>query len=78
VEPSQLLAQAVKARRIQLGLTQEALSLRASTSLVFIYNIERGKPTLRFDKLLGVLTVLGLQLRVEVGNEGILDGTRVG
>ena len=59
------LAAAVRRQRKQLGLTQRQLSDLAGTGPVFIYELESGKPTLRLDKLLDVLHVLGLQLTLE-------------
>ncbi|NOK17198.1 helix-turn-helix domain-containing protein [Corallococcus carmarthensis] len=60
------LAQTVKTQRIKLGLTQQDLSVLAGCGPVFIYDIESGrKATLRLDKLLDVLNVLGLQLAIE-------------
>jgi len=70
------LSLAVKRRREELGLTQEELSLLAGVGDVFIYHLEHGKKTLRTDKVLAVLHALGLQIRIENGNEGVVDGTR--
>lgn len=61
------IAFAVRKRRKSLGITQQALAQRAGCGLVFVYNIEHGKPSLRFDKLLDVLDVLGLELVVRAG-----------
>lgn len=61
------LARALRARRKALRLTQVDLSLLAGCGADFIYDLEAGKPTLRLDKLLDVLHVLGLEL---VASEG--------
>ena len=61
------IAFAVRQRRKSLGITQHTLAQRAGCGLVFVYNIEHGKPSLRFDKLLDVLDVLGLELVVKAG-----------
>lgn len=58
------LGSAVKRRRKLLGLTQEALARAAGCGLVFVYNLERGKPSLRLDKLLDILQVLGMDIVV--------------
>lgn len=58
------LGAAVKKRRKLLGLTQAALARSAGCGLVFIYNLERGKPTLRLDKLLDILRVLRMDIMV--------------
>jgi y4mF family transcriptional regulator len=62
----------VRARRRKLGLTQIELSDLAGCGPVFIYDLESGrKPTLRLDKLMDVLSVLGLRLAVEAGAGGL-------
>lgn len=58
------LGAAVKRRRKVLGLTQAALARAAGCGLVFIYNLERGKPSLRLDKLLNILRVLRMDIMV--------------
>ena len=65
------IAVAVRRRRKQLGVTQHALAKMAGCGLVFVYNLEHGKPSLRFDKLLQVLDVLGLELIVADGQAGL-------
>lgn len=65
------IAVAVRQRRKRLGVTQQALARMAGCGLVFVYNIEHGKPSLRFDKLLDVLDVLGLELVVTQGESGL-------
>jgi len=64
------IALVVRQRRKRLGVTQQALAQMAGCGLMFVYNIEHGKPSLRFDKLLDVLEVLGLELVVTTGNSG--------
>lgn len=66
----QVLAQAVRTQRKRLGLTQVELSDLAGCGPVFIYDVESGrKSTLRLDKLVDVLNVLGLQFALERGNQ---------
>ncbi len=59
------LGRAVRQRRRALGLTQQALARAAGCGLVFIYHLERGKPSLRLDKLLAILAVLGLDVSLK-------------
>ena len=61
---SKRLAGAVRAAREGMGLTQAQLARRAGVGLKFLYELETGKDTLRSDKVLDVLQVLGLQLVV--------------
>jgi HTH-type transcriptional regulator / antitoxin HipB len=68
---AQRIALAVKQRRKRLGVTQQTLAQMAGCGLVFVYNIEHGKPSLRLDKLLDVLDVLGLELVVTASSSGL-------
>ena len=58
------LGAAVRAARERMGLTQGQLARRAAVGLKFLYELESGKDTLRADKVLDVLKVLGLELVV--------------
>ena len=58
------LAAAVRARRKHLGLTQAELADIASVSARFVYDLERGKPTIALDKALLVLDALGLAVTI--------------
>ena len=64
---SRTLGQALRAQRKLLGLTQAELARHAGVGLAFLYELENGKPTVRFDKLLAVLEVLGLRITLDVG-----------
>jgi HTH-type transcriptional regulator / antitoxin HipB len=61
------LAKAVRRRRLGLGLRQTDLAELAGCSQRFVSTVEQGKPTVRLDKLLDVLEVLGLDLCVVPG-----------
>jgi y4mF family transcriptional regulator len=54
----------VRSRRRALHLTQATLAQLAGCGPDFVYDLERGKPTVRLDKLIEVLAVLGLELKV--------------
>jgi y4mF family transcriptional regulator len=58
---------AVRKRRLELGLHQDELAALADVSTRFIHTLEQGKPTLRLDKVLAVLRQLGLDLVLEPG-----------
>jgi y4mF family transcriptional regulator len=62
--PGKPLGAAVRTAREQAGLTQAQLARGAKVGLKFLYELESGKETLRADKVLDVLEVLGLQLVV--------------
>jgi y4mF family transcriptional regulator len=61
------LGSVVRARRKALGLNQAELCALAGVGLAFLYELEHGKPTVRLDKVLAVLSVLGLELHVREG-----------
>lgn len=61
---NQQLAEAVRKAREAAGMTQASLAARARVGLKFLYELESGKDTLRTDKVLDVLKVLGLHLLV--------------
>lgn len=71
------LASEVRRRRKQLGLSQEELADLAGCSERFVHTLEAGKPTVRLDKVLDVLRVLGMHLQLRQGMaEGItVDGS---
>ena len=73
-ELARRLGGAIRSRRRELSLTQEQLASFAGCGLAFLYEVERGKRSVRLDKVLDVLDVLGLELRVEEGRGGIEVG----
>jgi y4mF family transcriptional regulator len=62
IDSPQSLGRAVRAIRKQLGLTQPELAMTAGTSLRFIVEVEKGKPTCQLGKVLTVLATLGVAL----------------
>lgn len=58
---------AIRKQRKSLGLTQSELAELAGCGEAFLHLLEHGKATVRIDKVLDVLNVLGLQLRLELG-----------
>lgn len=67
------LSQAVRKRREELGLRQAEVADLAGCSQRFLHTVEHGKSSLRMDKVLDVLEVLGLGLRVVPGRGRILE-----
>ena len=61
---AQALGEAIRSRRKQLRLTQGELAAAARTSLRFVSEVERGKPTARLDGVLRLLAALGLSLHL--------------
>ena len=64
------LAAAISDRRKAVRLGQQELADLSGTSERFIRNLEHGKTTVRLDKLIAVLDVLGLELRAELRRRG--------
>lgn len=58
------LAERVRARRKGLDLTQVELAELAGCSPRFLRALEKGKGTVRLDKVLAVLEAVGLELRI--------------
>lgn len=65
------LGTAIKKRRKALLMSQEDLALLSETSINFICQLERGKNTVRLDKLLDVMQSIGLELNVINGSSQI-------
>lgn len=73
--PYKTLAAAVLRRRRALALTQKDLGDLAGCGRLFVHRLETAKSSLRLDKLLDVLTVLGLQLDITNGARMVVDTT---
>lgn len=58
------IATAVRTARQSHRLTQAQLAGLSGTGLRFVSELERGKPTLALNKVLAVLSTLGLRLEV--------------
>lgn len=60
----------LRAKRNEMGLSQQALAIQANVGNRIIGEIEAGKPTCQFDKVAHVMQQVGLQLRVVTTNQG--------
>lgn len=56
----------VRAARRAQGLRQDQLAGAAGVGIRFLSELERGKPTVRLEKVITVLDALGCTLRVEM------------
>lgn len=54
----------VRQARLAQGLRQDQLAAAAGVGLRFLVELEGGKPTVRLDKVLAVLSALGCRLDV--------------
>lgn len=61
----------IKSLRKANKLSQTDLGQLAGTGINFVSQLENGKATIRLDKLLAVLKVLGLELHLQRGKAGI-------
>ncbi len=52
----------VRTTRKAIGATQKDLALTSGTGLRFIIDLEKGKPTCQFGKVLTVLHTLGISM----------------
>ena len=61
----QEIGKSVRRRRQAVGITQQNLALVSGTGIRFIVDLEKGKPTCHWGKVLAVLDALGLQVVLE-------------
>ncbi|HEX2070747.1 MAG TPA: helix-turn-helix domain-containing protein [Thermoleophilaceae bacterium] len=61
------LGRAVRAARLELGMTQDDLALASGTGRRFIVNLESGKATVRLESVLEVLAALELRIELHRG-----------
>ena len=59
IDTPQTLGASLRAARKQLGLTQSDLALAAGVGVRFIVDMEGGKPTVRLEQVLRVISALG-------------------
>ncbi len=76
--PYRELAEAVRQRRQELGLTQPQVAELGGLSLVFVVRVEAGKSTVRLDRLIELMSTLGLRFRLEEGRDGIVIAHELG
>ena len=57
------MAEHIKSRRKEYGLTQVELAERAGVGLRFVRELERGKSTVQLDKVNMVLKLFGEELK---------------
>ena len=60
------VAEIVRKTRKSQKISQTILSQASTVGLRFVGDIERGKPSVQFDKLLSVLTSLGIAVKFEL------------
>ena len=66
IDSPHVLGPLIRRRRKELGLNQTELAEVARTSLRFVSELERGKPTAQLDGVLRVLAALGIRLEASI------------
>jgi HTH-type transcriptional regulator/antitoxin HipB len=73
ITSTQDLAAAVRGQRQNLGLTQAELATRAGVSRPWLSEVETGKPTAEFGKVIRLVDALGLTLELVASGPGVDD-----
>ncbi len=60
------IAKTIRQTRKAMCVTQKELALTSGTGLRFIIDLEKGKPTCQFGKVLTVLHTLGISIQLNV------------
>ena len=55
------IAEFIKQKRKQMGLTQEEFAIRSGLGLRFVRELEQGKETVRMDKVNQALSMFGMK-----------------
>ncbi|MET3429022.1 y4mF family transcriptional regulator [Actinoplanes tereljensis] len=71
------LADTVRLRRRQLGLGQGELADLAGVSERFVYALEHGKTSVQLNKVIAVLSALGLHLELHRGGSATITSVGV-
>lgn len=58
------IGRAIRSRRRELGYTQAFLAEYAGVSTSFISELENGKPTVQLDKVMYIISLLGMDLGI--------------
>jgi HTH-type transcriptional regulator/antitoxin HipB len=70
VKNTNQIGELIKALRKQMGLTQKQLALGSGKGLRFISDLENGKKTCHIEKVLDVLSSLGVTISLTPPKEG--------
>jgi len=54
-----------------MRMTQAEVAALSGCSELFVRELEKGKPTVRFDMAVSVLSTLGFELRLSDGQRGL-------
>jgi len=65
IHSSRLIGEVVRFHRRRSGMSQHALADLAGIGKTSVFDIEKGKPTVRFATLMAALHVLNIELRLD-------------
>lgn len=69
ITSTKALGEIIRQQRKRQGLRQADLAAMVGASHVFLGDVEKGKPTVQWGRVLQLLDELGLRLSVEVPDE---------
>jgi y4mF family transcriptional regulator len=69
-----LMGKRIAQRRKAMRMTQAEVAALSDCSELFVRELEKGKPTVRFDKAIAVLATVGFELKLVNGPAGISIG----
>lgn len=64
IKNTKQLGQIIRNKRKELNLTQKEISDLCNTGNRFISELENGKPTVQFEKVLKIVNALGLEFEI--------------
>lgn len=71
ITSTKTLGEIIRRQRKRQGLRQADLAAMVGASHVFLGDVEKGKPTVQWGRVLQLLDELGLRLSVDVPDEGL-------
>ena len=77
INSTEVLGQAIRARRKELGYSQQQMADYCGCGTRFISDLENGKETIQFGKALGVASMLGLDLSIDVRGGAMSESLKV-
>jgi len=69
ITSTKALGEVIRRQRKRQGLRQADLAAMVGASHVFLGDVEKGKPTVQWGRVLQLLDELGLQLSVEIPDD---------
>ena len=63
----------IRQTRKELNLTQKDLALSSGTGQRFIVDLEKGKPSCEFEKVLNVIQTLGISIQLSPPNTTVKE-----